>query len=132
MWSDRSRREVAMVDRPGSLPEFEARFPDDTACARWLLARRWPDGFRRPGCGHDKGWELGRGTLLVERARCRRRTSVTAGMVLHRSHLPPKLWFPAAWLVATHGNGISARQPWLELRARSLNNPLLLLPEPPP
>src|SRR4051812_10046466 len=55
-----------MADRPGSLPEFEARFPDDTACARWLPEKRWPGGFRCPACGHDKGWELGRGTLLVE------------------------------------------------------------------
>src|SRR4028118_1369546 len=36
-----------MVERPGSLPEFEARFPDEAACARWLavreaLARRVP------------------------------------------------------------------------------------------
>src|SRR3569833_1979644 len=88
-----------MVDRPGSLPEFEAQFPDAAACARWLFGKRGPDGFRCPGCGHAKGWELGRGTLLVECARCRRQTSVTAGTVLHRSHLPLKLWFLAAWLV---------------------------------
>ena len=35
----RSRREVAMDRRPGSLPEFEARFPDDAACARRLLEK---------------------------------------------------------------------------------------------
>ena len=77
-----------MVQRPGSLPEFEIRFPDDAACARWLFGKRWPDGFRCPGCGHAKGWELNRGALLIECARCRRQTSVTAGTVLHRSHLP--------------------------------------------
>jgi hypothetical protein len=98
-----------MVQRPGSLPEFEAQFPDDATCARWLFEKRWPQGFRCPGCGHDKGWELDRGTLLVECARCHRQTSVTAGTVLHRSHLSLKLWFLAAWLVATHKNGISAR-----------------------
>src|SRR3954468_24352588 len=35
-----------MVELPRSLPEFEARFPDEAACARWLLGKRWPDGFR--------------------------------------------------------------------------------------
>src|SRR3954466_64206 len=99
-----------MVDRPGSLPAFEAQFPDDAAWARWLFGKRWPDGFRCPGCGHDKAWELGRGTLLVECASCHCQTSVTAGTVLHRSHLPLKLWFLAAWLVATHRNGMSARR----------------------
>jgi ISXO2 transposase-like protein/transposase-like zinc ribbon protein len=116
-----------MVQRPGSLPEFEARFPDDAACARWLFERRWPDGFRCPACGHAKGWELGRGTLLVECARCHRQTSVTAGTVLHRSHLPLKLWFLAAWLVATHRNGMSARQLWKQLGLGSYKSAWLLL-----
>jgi transposase-like protein len=116
-----------MVDRPGSLPEFEAQFPDDAACARWLFEKRWPDGFRRPGCGHAKAWELGRGTLLVECARCHRQTSVTAGTVLHRSHLPLKLRFLAAWLVATHRNGISARQLWPRLGLGSYKTAWLLL-----
>src|SRR3954465_10654300 len=115
-----------MVPRPGSLPAFEARFPDDAACARWLFEKRWPDGFRCPGCGHAKGWELGRGTLLVECARCRRQTSATAGTVLHRSHLPLKLWFLAAWLVATHKNGMSARQLWLQLGLGSYKTAWLL------
>ena len=116
-----------MVQRPGSLPAFEARFPDEAACARWLFGQRWPDGFRCPGCGHDKGWELGRGALLVECARCHRQTSVTAGTVLHRSHLPLKLWFLAAWLVATRRNGMSARQPWKQLGLGSYKSAWLLL-----
>src|SRR5206468_7080728 len=116
-----------MVERPGSLPAFEAQFPDDAACARWLSGKRWPDGFRCPGCGHAKGWELGRGTLLIECARCHRQTSVTAGTVLHRSHLPLKLWFLAAWLVATHRNGMSARQLWKQLGLGSYKSAWLLL-----
>ncbi len=114
-------------DVPRSLREFEARFADDEACARWLLAKRWPDGFRCPACGHDHGWELGRGVVLIECARCHRQTSATAGTVLHRSHLPLKTWFLAAWLVATHRNGISARQLWLQLGLGSYKTAWLLL-----
>ena len=116
-----------MVQRPGSLPAFEARFPDDAACARWLFEKRWPQGFRCPGCGHVKGWQLGRGTLLVECARCHRQTSVTAGTVLHRSHLPLELWFLAAWLVATHKNGLSARRLRLQPGLGSYKTAWLLL-----
>lgn len=116
-----------MAERPSSLPAFEARFPDDAACARWLFERRRPEGFRCPGCGHDKGWELGRGLLLVECGRCHRQTSVTAGTVLHRSHLRLRLWFLAAWLVATHRNGISARQLRLQLGLGSYKTAWLLL-----
>jgi len=47
--------------------------------------------------------------------------------VLHRSHLPLRLWFLAAWLVATHRNGISARQLWLQLGLGSYKTAWLLL-----
>ena len=65
--------------------------------------------------------------VLIECAKCHRQTSVTAGTVLHRSHLPLKTWFLAAWLVATHRNGISARQLWLQLGLGSYKTAWLLL-----
>jgi hypothetical protein len=80
-----------------------------------------------PACGHDHGWELGRGVVLIECARCDKQTSMTAGTVIHRSHLPLKVWFMAAWLVATHKNGISARQLWLQLGLDSYKTAWLLL-----
>ncbi len=52
---------------------------------------------------------------------------MTAGTVLHRTHLPLKVWFLAAWLVATHRNGISARQLWLQLGLGSYKTAWLLL-----
>ena len=104
-----------MGELPRSLPEFEARFPDDAACARWLMAKRWPDGFRCPACGHDKGWELARERLTLQCAACERQVSVTAGTVRHGSHLGLRTWFLAAWLMATHKNGVSARQLWRQL-----------------
>jgi hypothetical protein len=116
-----------MTELPRSLPEFEAWFPDDAACARWLLERRWPDGFRCPACGHDKGWELARERLTLQCAACERQVSVTAGTVLHGSHLPLRTWFLAAWLVATHKNGMSARQLWLQLGLGSYKSAWLLL-----
>jgi ISXO2-like transposase domain/Transposase zinc-ribbon domain len=116
-----------MAEQPRSLPEFEARFPDDAACARWLAAKRWPDGFRCPACGHDRAWELGRERLTLQCAACARQVSVTAGTVLHGSHLGLRTWFLAAWLVATHKNGMSARQPWLQLGPGSYKSAWLLL-----
>src|SRR3954454_3709466 len=104
-----------MTELPRSLPEFEARFPDDAACARWLLEKRWPDGFRCPACGHDKGWELARERLTLQCAACEPQVSGTAGPGRHGSHLPPRNRFLAAWLMAPHKNGISAGQPWKPL-----------------
>jgi transposase-like protein len=116
-----------MAELPRSLPEFEARFPDEAACARWLLARRWPDGFRCPACGHDRAWELGRERPTLQCASCERQVSVTAGTVLHGSHLPLRTWFLAAWLMATHTNGISARQLWRQLGLGSYKTAWLLV-----
>src|ERR671932_809625 len=116
-----------MAELPRSLPEFEARFPDEAACARWLLMKRWPDGFRCPACGHDKGWELARGRLTLQCAACERQVSVTAGTVLHGSHLPLKVWFTAAWLVATRKDGLSARQLWKQLGLGSYKSAWLLV-----
>ena len=116
-----------MADFPRSLPEFERRFPDEAACAEWLLERRWGSGFACPECGHDECWRLGRKVLTLQCKACRRETSVTAGTVMHRSHLPLKVWFTAAWLVATHRNGMSARQLWLQLGLGSYKSAWLLL-----
>jgi hypothetical protein len=115
-----------MGDLPRSLPAFEARFPDEAACARWLFEQRWPEGFRCPACGHAKSWELGRERLTVQCTACERQVSVTAGTLWHRSHLPLRTWFLAAWLMATHKNGISARQLWKQLGLGSYKSAWLL------
>ena len=71
---------------------------------------RWPDGFRCPDCGHPKGWELATKAFTWECAGCGKQTSVTAGTVMHGSKLPLTVWFWAAYLMATHSNGIAALQ----------------------
>src|SRR3954469_10392931 len=124
---ERDRRDGATTDFPRSLPEFERRFPDEAACAEWLLERRWGSGFACPECGHGRFWRLGRKVLTLQCRACRRETSVTAGTVAHRGHLPLKVWFTAAWLVATHRSGMSARQLWLQLGLGGYKSAWLLL-----
>jgi hypothetical protein len=36
---------------PGSLPEFQRLFPDEAACAAYLGAIRWRNGFVCGWCG---------------------------------------------------------------------------------
>jgi transposase-like protein len=89
--------------------EFQERFATEEACLEYLAASRWPDGFLCPGCGSRRAWVLER-RHLWECASCHAQTSVTAGTVMHRTRTPLRLWFWAAWLVATHHPGISAKQ----------------------
>jgi hypothetical protein len=111
---------------PRSILEFQQQFPDEAACADWLVAARWPDGFRCPACGHDHAWELDTKAWTYECSKCHRQTSVTAGTVMHGSKLPLTVWFWAAYLMATHSNGISARQMWRQLGLGSYKSAWLL------
>ena len=99
-----------MTDFPRSLLEFQQRFGDVAACAQYLAAARWPDGFVCPGCGGSKAWRLETKAWTYECTGCGRQTSVTAGTIMHHSKLPLTAWFWAAYLMATHSNGISALQ----------------------
>src|SRR5438445_5135401 len=99
-----------MTDFPRSLIEFQQRFGDEAACAQYLIATRWPDRFVCPVCGGGKAWRLKTKASTYECADCGRQTSVTAGTIMHASKLPLTIWFWAAFLMATHSNGISALQ----------------------
>jgi hypothetical protein len=110
-----------------SRSDFDRRFPDEEACARYLAAKRWPDGFVCPACGHDKGWELATKPFTRECAGCHRQTSVTAGTVMHRSKLPLRTWFEAIRLLTSHANGISVEQAQVQFGIGSSKTAWLLL-----
>lgn len=96
--------------RARSLSEFQKAFPDEASCADFLFEQRWPDGFVCPGCGKRRAAGLKSRPRLYECLDCGRQTSITAGTAMHRSKLPLTTWFWAAHLMATHSNGMSARQ----------------------
>jgi transposase-like protein/predicted RNA-binding Zn-ribbon protein involved in translation (DUF1610 family) len=88
---------------------FQERFASEAACLDYLAASRWPDGFVCPACGGRRAWVLER-RHLWECGDCGQQTSVTAGTVMHGTRTPLRVWFWAAYLVATHHPGISAKQ----------------------
>ena len=109
---------------PRNVREFQAWFPDEAACHRYLVQSRWPDGFVCPWCSHRGGYEIT--TLVKSRAKtatpctprrskrlwecraCGKQTSVTAGTVLDHTRLPLTTWFYAAFLVAADKRAMSA------------------------
>jgi transposase-like protein len=96
--------------RGRSLTEFQKEFPDEASCAAFLFKRRWPDGFVCPSCGGIRASALKSRAYTFECYGCRRQTSITAGTAMHRTRLVLTVWFWAAHLMATHSNGMSARQ----------------------
>jgi Transposase zinc-ribbon domain/ISXO2-like transposase domain len=99
---------VAGRDYPRTRDEFEAAFPHEDACARYLERLSWPDGFVCPACGAvGEPWRGSRRRLVCRR--CQHQTSVTAGTLFQGTRTPLTHWFEAAWLIATADHGVSAR-----------------------
>ena len=94
-------------DYPPSDAELRSWFPDDAACLDYLEWLRWQNGFECPRCKVPGGWRLGDGRFWCEQ--CRRRASVTAGTIFHRTRTPLTVWFAAAWHVTSTKNGVSAK-----------------------
>ena len=95
-----------MEDYPRTILEFESRFASEEACREYLVALRWPDGFRCPVCSHPKAWWTGR--HLLHCAHCGHQTSATAGTIFQDTHKPLRLWFRAMWYVTSQKHGVSA------------------------
>lgn len=97
---------------PTSLPEFQRVFPNDAACAKYLEALRWPNGFTCPQCDYrGEPYRFPKRTSVVLRCRdCKANTSLTAGTVMQKTHTPLSTWFWAAYLATTQTPGQSATQ----------------------
>jgi transposase-like protein len=95
-----------MEDYPRTLMEFKERFITEAACLQYLVALRWPNGFRCPKCDHNEAWETKRG--LFQCRKCRHQTSVTAGTIFHDSRKPLRLWFEAMWHITSQKYGANA------------------------
>jgi transposase-like protein len=102
-------RPVAGRDYPADRAQFRAFFPDEAACQRYLERLSWPYGFLCPACGADRPPWRGSRHRLVCRA-CGHQTTVTAGTIFQGTRTPLRVWFAAAWLVATAEQGVSARE----------------------
>jgi len=97
---------------PTSLPQFQKYFPSDDACAKYLEAMRWPEGFTCPKCAfHADPWRMeNRSSVIVRCSGCRSDISLTAGTVMQDTRTPLTTWFWAAYLMTTQTPGISSTQ----------------------
>jgi hypothetical protein len=81
---------------------FRATFGTEEACRRWFAEVRWPNGrLVCDRCGARARWLVP--LRLIGCTRCRRRTSLTAGTLLHGTKKPLRTWFEAAFLWVQRG-----------------------------
>ncbi|MBC7594389.1 IS1595 family transposase [Cryobacterium algoritolerans] len=100
---------MSKPDFPRSILAFQEWFVDEQACLDYLYESRWPEGFTCPRCGGRDAYPIAT-RRLWQCVQCRYQVSVTAGTVMHKTRLSLRLWFWAAYLVATGTPGMSARQ----------------------
>ncbi len=97
-----------------SLLTLMDKYNDDAKCRDTLEAIRWPEGVACLRCGDMDVGEVESRNQYCCRS-CDYRFSVTAGTIMHDSHLPLRTWFLAIFLMCESKKGMSARQVWRTL-----------------
>jgi ribosomal protein L37AE/L43A len=99
-----------------TIGQFEARFTDEEACARYLVARRWPEGVHCPRCGNVKVFPVGTMPFKWQCYECETiegagyRFSHIAGTIFENTNKPLRDWFRVVHMMLTGKKGISALQ----------------------
>lgn len=93
---------------PNTYREFVELFPDNAACAAFLVRLRWPEGFICSVCkAVTVAWNESRNRF--ECSICHHQTYLTAGTIFDKTRTPLTTWFEAAWHLTTAKNGMSAK-----------------------
>jgi IS1 family transposase len=97
-----------------TIAQFEAAFPDEEACQRYLVARRWPQGVVCPRCGNVKLYDAS--SYKPFHWQCRAcapqgyRFSLIAGTIFENTNKPLRDWYRVAHLMLVSKKGMSALQ----------------------
>jgi transposase-like protein len=93
--------------------QFDNLFPNEDACAAYLVARRWPEGVRCPRCGNEVVYDLPSRKWHWQCEKCSKdgyRFSHIAGTIFENTNKPLKDWFRVIHLMLTSKKGMSALQ----------------------
>lgn len=97
-----------------TVADFERLFPDEDACAAYLISHRWPVGVRCPRCGSDRIYEIKTMAFKWECPDCRMgnayRFSHLVGTIFENTNKPLRDWFRVIHLMLTSKKGMSALQ----------------------
>jgi transposase-like protein len=97
-----------------TVAQFERAFPNEDACAAYLVAHRWPDGVHCPRCGSARAFAM---TTMAFKWQCYDcapgsgyRFSVLVGSIFENTNKPLRDWFRVIHMMLTSKKGISALQ----------------------
>ena len=103
-----SRKQIHQM----TFAQWEAMFPTEEACERYLTRNRWPNGVSCPRCGNTEVYALASGIHWQCHACASQgyRFSVIAGTIFENTNKPLRDWFRVIHLMLTSNKGMSALQ----------------------
>ena len=97
-----------------TVPQFRNAFPDEEACCKYLVSKRWPDGVKCARCGADDPKALAGNPWHWQCYQCAPvssyRFSHISGTIFENTNKPLLDWFKVAHLMLTSKKGMSALQ----------------------
>lgn len=97
-----------------TVPQFRKAFPDEEACCKYLVSKRWPDGVKCGRCGVDSPKALAGNPWHWQCYQCSPvssyRFSHISGTIFENTNKPLLDWFKVAHLMLTSKKGMSALQ----------------------
>jgi transposase-like protein len=92
-----------------TLEQFQAHFHSEDACAEYLIAHKWPNGFKCSRCSHTAALRIDTRRLpLYQCVHCHYQASPTVGTIMESSSTDLRKWFTALFLVSATDSGINA------------------------
>lgn len=105
--------------------DLQEQFSTEKACAERLYKLRWTDGFKCSKCGDVSFYNLPKRRLMQCKG-CGCQVSLTAGTVMHGTHLKLRVWVWAFYLMTSSKHGISALEMQRQLGIGSYKTAWLL------
>lgn len=94
--------------------QFDVMFPNEDACKKYLVARRWPEGIHCPRCGNLDVYPVTNRPYHWQCSKCAKaggyRFSVLVGTIFENTNKPLRDWFKVIHLILTSKKGISSLQ----------------------
>lgn len=88
-----------MMSKFSDLKSFEKKFNTEEKCLKYLYKIRWKNGYRCPRCNCKEKWNVGE--FKYKCKKCGYQTTVTAGTLFNRTHIPLKTWFRAIYYISS-------------------------------
>lgn len=100
-----------------NLFDFNKKFPDDEACAKYLKEKREQEGIVCLKCDGKKHYWI-ETMKLWKCANCSTRMNLRAGTMMERTHIPLKIWFEIIHLMTSTKKAFSALEIYRQVQTK--------------